>query len=70
MGAKINLLSEHRREPLALAFRGTVKLPTAGEENVGTGQFDYFTDLIASKEIGGVELAGLEASPSAATPQA
>ena len=58
VGAKINLLSEHRREPLALAFRGTVKLPTAGEENVGTGQFDYFTDLIASKEIGGVELAG------------
>ena len=59
VGAKINLLSEHRRQPLAMAFRGTVKLPTAGEDNVGTGQFDYFTDAILSKEINrSVELAG------------
>ena len=36
VGAKINLLSEHRRQPLAMAFRGTVKLPTAGEDNVCT----------------------------------
>jgi outer membrane protein OmpA-like peptidoglycan-associated protein len=58
-GAKINMLSEQRRQPLAMALRGTVKLPTAGEDNVGTGQFDYFTDLILSKEINQrVELAG------------
>ena len=46
VGTKINLLSEHRRQPFALALRGTVKLPTAGEDNVGTGQFDYFADPI------------------------
>jgi outer membrane protein OmpA-like peptidoglycan-associated protein len=58
-GAKVNLLSEHRRQPMAMALRGTVKLPTAGEDNVGTGQFDYFADAIASKEINRrVELAG------------
>ena len=51
VGAKINLLSEHRRQPMAMALRGTVKLPTAGEDNVGTGQFDYFADAILSKEI-------------------
>ncbi|HVQ15169.1 MAG TPA: OmpA family protein [Vicinamibacterales bacterium] len=59
VGAKINLLSEHRRQPMALALRGTVKLPTAGEDNVGTGQFDYFADTILSKVINrSVELAG------------
>jgi outer membrane protein OmpA-like peptidoglycan-associated protein len=57
-GAKFNLLSEYRRHPMALALRGTVKLPTAGEDNVGTGQFDYFADVVASKEVGGVEFAG------------
>ena len=36
-----------------------MKLPTAGEDNVGTGQFDYFADAIFSKEINrSVELAG------------
>lgn len=51
VGTKFDLMSEHRRQPLAMAFRATVKLPTAGEDNVGTGQFDYFGDLIFSKEI-------------------
>jgi len=59
VGAKVNLLSEHLRQPMAMALRGTVKLPTAGEDNVGTGQFDYFADAILSKEINrSVELAG------------
>lgn len=59
VGTKINLLSEQRRQPFAMALRGTVKLPTAGEDNVGTGQFDYFGDAIFSKEINrAVELAG------------
>jgi peptidoglycan-associated lipoprotein len=59
VGAKINLLSEYRRQPLAMAVRGTVKLPTAGEDNVGTGQFDYFVDGVLSKEINrSVEIAG------------
>jgi peptidoglycan-associated lipoprotein len=59
VGAKINLMSEERRQPFALAFRGTVKLPTAGEDTVGTGQFDYVGDVVLSKEISSrVELAG------------
>ena len=59
VGTKFNLVSEHRRQPMAMAVRGTVKLPTAGEDNVGTGQFDYFLDAIFSKELGRrVELAG------------
>ena len=59
VGTKVNLLSEYRRQPMAMALRGTVKLPTAGEDNVGTGQFDYFADAIFSKEINrSVELAG------------
>ena len=59
VGTKFNLVSEHRRQPMAMALRGTVKLPTAGEDNVGTGQFDYFLDAIFSKELGRrVELSG------------
>ena len=59
VGAKVNLMSERLRQPVALALRGTVKLPTAGEDTVGTGQFDYIGDLVVSKEINRVvELAG------------
>ena len=59
VGTKVNILSEHRRQPFALAVRGTVKLPTAGEDNVGTGQFDYFGDAVFSKEVNrSVEFAG------------
>jgi outer membrane protein OmpA-like peptidoglycan-associated protein len=57
-GAKVNLMSEYRRQPMAMALRGTVKLPTAGEDTVGTGQFDYIADLVLSKEVRGVEMAG------------
>ena len=58
-GAKVNLMSEHRRQPMAMALRGSVKLPTAGEDTVGTGQFDYIADLVLSKEVSQrVELAG------------
>jgi peptidoglycan-associated lipoprotein len=51
VGSKINLMSEHRRQPMALALRGTIKLPTASTDNVGSGEFDYVADLVASKEI-------------------
>jgi outer membrane protein OmpA-like peptidoglycan-associated protein len=52
VGAKVNLLSESRRKPAALAVRGIVKLPTA-DKNVGngTGKADFLADLIVSKEI-------------------
>ena len=38
-----------------------MKLPTAGEDNVGTGQFDYFADAVLSKEFNrGTDFAGIE----------
>src|SRR4051794_34711653 len=51
VGAKINLWSEYRQKPLAIALRGIVKLPT-GKEDVGvsTGKVDASVDLIVSKE--------------------
>jgi outer membrane protein OmpA-like peptidoglycan-associated protein len=52
LGGKFNLLTEHREQPFALAFRGTVKLPTGDQDGgASTGQFDYFTDGVISKEI-------------------
>jgi outer membrane protein OmpA-like peptidoglycan-associated protein len=59
VGTKVNILSEHRLQPFAMAVRGTVKLPTASEDKVGTGQFDYFGDAVFSKEVNrSVEFAG------------
>ncbi len=60
VGAKVNMLSEFRQRPLAMALRGTAKVPTAGEDSgAGTGQWDYFGDLVLSKEISRrVELSG------------
>jgi outer membrane protein OmpA-like peptidoglycan-associated protein len=60
VGAKVNLLSEYRQNPAAVAVRGLVKLPT-GDKDVGnsTGQADFAVDLIASKEAAQrVEVAG------------
>ena len=52
VGAKINLWSEFRQHPAALAFRGMVKVPT-GDDDVGvsTGKADFRFDFIGSKEI-------------------
>ena len=52
LGAKINLWSEFRQQPLALALRGMVKAPT-GDKDVGisTGKADFSVDFIGSKEI-------------------
>ena len=61
LGGKVNLLSEWRQRPMALALRGQVKIPTAkdDEEGVGTGKADVSLDAILSKEIASrVELAG------------
>ena len=51
LGAKINLWSESRRNPAAIALRGMVKLPT-GKQDVGvsTGKADGSIDFIVSKE--------------------
>ena len=51
VGAKVNLLSESRQSPAALALRGLVKLPT-GKDDLGTstGKADVAVDFIVSKE--------------------
>src|SRR5439155_3062636 len=60
IGAKVNLWSEYRQNPAAIAVRGLVKLPT-GKSDVGvsTGKADGSVDLIVSKEAAKlVEIAG------------
>jgi outer membrane protein OmpA-like peptidoglycan-associated protein len=52
VGAKINLWSESRRNPAALALRGMIKLPTGKKDaGVSTGKADGSIDFIASKEV-------------------
>jgi outer membrane protein OmpA-like peptidoglycan-associated protein len=59
LGAKANLASQERLQPIAFALRGTVKLPTGDEDSgAGTGEYDLFADAIGSREFGGLELAG------------
>ncbi len=60
LGAKINILSEYRQNPAAVAVRGMVKLPTGKKDiGVGTGQPDFSFDAIVSKEAAKlVELSG------------
>src|SRR5437588_742615 len=60
VGAKINLWSEYRQNPLAIAVRGIVKLPTAKDSvGNGTGKADFSIDGIISKEAAKlVETAG------------
>src|SRR5712692_1155335 len=52
VGAKVNLWSEYRQNPAAIAIRGLVKLPT-GKDDIGTstGKADLALDLIVSKEL-------------------
>jgi outer membrane protein OmpA-like peptidoglycan-associated protein len=59
LGAKLNLLSQQRLQPMALGVRGTLKLPTGDkDEGTSTGEYDGFFDLIGSREFRGMELAG------------
>jgi outer membrane protein OmpA-like peptidoglycan-associated protein len=52
LGGKVNFMTEYTGAPLAAAFRGTVKVPTADKDKgVGTGEYDYFADVVLSKEI-------------------
>jgi len=52
LGAKINLLSEHRQHPVALAVRPMVKLPSGDEEQgAGTGKAHFQIDVIVSKDV-------------------
>ncbi|MEO5896150.1 MAG: OmpA family protein [Vicinamibacterales bacterium] len=60
LGAKVNVLSQYRQQPAALAFRGMVKLPTADPDSgAGTGRTDFTLDAILSREFNQrVELSG------------
>ena len=59
LGGKVNMLSQQYGNPLALAFRGTVKAPTGDNETgAGSGEWDWFADLVGSAEAGGVEYSG------------
>ena len=60
VGAKVNLLSEHRQAPMAFAVRGMVKLPTGDRDSgASTGKADFLVDAIVSKELARVvELSG------------
>jgi peptidoglycan-associated lipoprotein len=52
VGAKVNLASQWRQQPLAVAVRGMVKLPTGDTDSgAGTGKADFALDAIVSKEI-------------------
>jgi len=51
VGVKYNLMSESRQDPLAVAVRGMVKLPTGNSAvGVSTGKADFSVDGIISKE--------------------
>ncbi len=52
VGAKVNVLSEASRKPLALAVRGGLKLPTGDKDKgASTGKIDSFIDVVLSKEV-------------------
>ena len=52
LGAKWNLTSQYRQQPVAFAIRGMAKLPTASDEDgAGTGKMDFAFDGILSKEF-------------------
>lgn len=55
LGGKVNFLSQSRQDPIALAFRTVVKVPT-GSDMVSDGKTNLMFDLIASGEAGPVEL--------------
>ena len=53
VGAKVNLLSEYRENPAAVAIRSIVKAPTGDKDaGVSTGKADVLIDFIASKDVG------------------
>jgi outer membrane protein OmpA-like peptidoglycan-associated protein len=54
-GAKVNLMSESRQNPVALAVRAMVKVPTgSADSGSGTGKMDFQIDFIGSKEVASV----------------
>jgi peptidoglycan-associated lipoprotein len=60
VGAKFNILSESRQDPVAIALRAMVKLPTGkADAGVSTGKADFSVDGVISKEAAKlVEMSG------------
>jgi outer membrane protein OmpA-like peptidoglycan-associated protein len=53
LGAKYGFLSDYRGDPLGLAVKAEVKLPTADDKKgLGTGEVSWDAHLIASKSLG------------------
>ena len=53
LGAKFKLLDDYGSDPVGLALRGYVKLPTADEaKGLGTGKRSMGVDLVMSKSLG------------------
>jgi len=70
LGAKLNLMSQADRKPLAVAVRGTAKLPTADTKyGIGTGQLDGFLDVIASGLVRNVEVSAFGGGAFRGDPQ-
>jgi outer membrane protein OmpA-like peptidoglycan-associated protein len=52
LGAKLGFLNDYHGDPLGLAVRAFVKIPTADEEEgLGTGKVSWGGDLVVSKSI-------------------
>jgi hypothetical protein len=53
IGAKYNLLDDHRGDPLGLAVKASFKIPTAdANKGLGTGKSSFDAHLVASKMLG------------------
>ncbi len=72
IGGKVNLASQWRQQPVGLALRGVLKLPTASyDDGLGTGEVDFLVDGIVSKELpANVELAGFVGVALRGSPEA
>jgi outer membrane protein OmpA-like peptidoglycan-associated protein len=71
IGAKVNVWSEGRQKPVAIAVRGLVKVPT-GKASIGvsTGKADVFGDFIVSKEAAkAVDVSGYAGYQYAGSPE-
>ena len=53
IGAKYNVLSEYRDQPVGLGIRGFLKLPTGSDDQgIGTGKVSGGAHLVLSKDLG------------------
>jgi outer membrane protein OmpA-like peptidoglycan-associated protein len=52
VGGKVNLLSQAKGAPVAMALKAMAKLPTgSSDKGTSSGQADFFVDYIVSKEV-------------------